>query len=115
MKQNRSVAHFAITTPTVLQVKGLCFVYSQRALFTDWSTRVSPGVTLVRGGDGSGKTTLLRLLAGELPARAGRLQIHDVDLDDQPIAYRQQVFWAGPRSRCWKSLLPHSIRRRFAL
>ena len=88
----------AIATPALLQVDGLCFSYPQRALFTQLSARIPPGLTLVRGGDGSGKTTLLRLLAGALPAQAGALQINDIRLADQPFAYRQQVFWADPRA-----------------
>lgn len=87
-----------IATPAVLQVTGLCFRYPQRELYADWSARILPGVTLVRGGDGSGKTTLLRLLAGELPADAGHLQVNDARLGDQSAAYQQQVFWADPRS-----------------
>lgn len=41
---------------------------------------------------------MLRLLAGELPADAGHLQVKDVRLGDSSIAYRQQVFWVDPRS-----------------
>lgn len=88
----------AIAPPAVLQVQGLCFAYPQRALFTNWSARITPGLTLVRGGDGSGKSTLLRLLAGELPAQAGQLQLNNASLREQPLAYRQQLFWADPRS-----------------
>jgi ABC-type multidrug transport system ATPase subunit len=81
-----------------LQVDGLCFAYPQRALFTDWSTRISPGLTLVHGGDGCGKTTLLAVLSGQLAAQAGRLSINGVSLSDSPEAYRRQVFWADPGS-----------------
>ncbi len=98
MKVVHSIEHPAITTPAVLQVSELRFHYPHRELFTGWSARIPPGVTLVRGGDGSGKTTLLRLLAGELPAHGGRLQVNDIRLDEQPDVYRQQVFWADPRS-----------------
>ena len=84
--------------PPVLQVDGLCFSYPQRPLFNGFSTRVSGGVCLVLGGDGSGKTTFLRLLAGELAAQAGMLQIKGVALSDQPAAYRDQVFWLDPRT-----------------
>lgn len=98
MKQGLAIEHPAITTKVVLQAQGLCFDYPQRALFTDWSARIPPGVTLVRGGDGCGKTTLLRLLAGELPAAAGQLELNGVRLDQQPDAYRLQVFWIDPRS-----------------
>lgn len=91
-----------MTTPppsTVLQVDGLTFGYpGQAALFADWSTRVPPGVTLVRGGESAGKTTLLRLLAGDLAAQAGEMRINGVTLGAQPAAYRQQVFWNNPRT-----------------
>lgn len=71
-----------------------------------WSARIPPGVTLIRGGDGSGKTTLLRLLAGELPANSGDLQINDILLSEQPSAYRQQVFWTDPRSDAFDQMTP---------
>lgn len=90
--------HSAATPATVVQVDGLCFRYPTRDLFAGWSARIPPGVSLIRGDDGSGKTTLLRLLAGELPPQAGTLHINGIPLDKQPVAYRQQVFWADPRS-----------------
>jgi ABC-type multidrug transport system ATPase subunit len=92
--------------PVVLQVDGLCFAYPQRVLFTDWSARIAPGLTLLRGGDGCGKSTLLQLLAGTLPAQAGQLQINAARLADAPQAYRQQVFWADPRSQALDQLTP---------
>lgn len=104
MKEDRTIEHPAITT--VLQVQGLRFDYPQRALFADWSARIPPGVTLVRGGDGCGKSTLLRLLAGELPAAAGQLQLGEVRLDQQPDAYRQQLFWADPYSDAFDQMTP---------
>lgn len=90
----------------MLQARGLCFHYPQRELFANLSVRISPGVTLVRGGDGSGKTTLLRLLAAELPAHAGHLQVNNVSLAEQPMAYRNQVFWADPRSSALDQITP---------
>ena len=105
----------AIVPSAVLQVQGLCFAYPQRALFSDWSASITPGLTLVRGGDGSGKSTLLRLLAGELPAQAGKLQLNQASLREQPLAYRQQLFWADPRSCALDQITPldyvHSLQR----
>lgn len=75
-------------------------------LFTQLSARIPPGVTLVRGGDGSGKTTLLRLLAGELAAHAGELQVNNIRLREQPVAYRQQVFWADPHASALDQVTP---------
>jgi len=98
----------------VLQVEGLCFAYPQGPLFTDWSARLGPGATLVRGDDSSGKTTLLRLLAGAQAADAGRLVLCGTKLGRTAAAYRAQVFWEDPRSdvidpltvRDWLASLP---------
>lgn len=106
MKEGRSIEHPAIPTPAVLQIDGLCFHYPQRELFAQLSARIPPGVTLVRGGDGSGKTTLLRLLAGELPADAGHIQINSVAVGDSSADYRQQVFWTDPRSDALDQMTP---------
>lgn len=67
---------------------------------------ITSGVTLVRGGDGCGKTTLLCLLAGALRADAGQLQVNGIRLDAHPQAYRQQVFWADPRSDASDHMTP---------
>jgi ABC-type multidrug transport system ATPase subunit len=101
----------ASSSAILLQADGLYFSTAQRALFENWSARITPGVTLVQGGDGSGKTTLLRLLAGELAADAGQLQINGIDLALQRSAYRQQVFWVDPRSDAFDQI---SVRAYFA-
>ena len=98
MKTGQSIQYGATSAAAVLQVQGLCFAYPQRELFAQLGVRLWPGVTLVRGGDGCGKTTLLQLLAGAVAADAGTLQVRDIALHQQPLAYRQQVFWADPRA-----------------
>ena len=91
----------------VLTVDGLSFHYpGQAALFADWSTRIRPGITWVRGGESRGKTTLLRLLAGELAAQAGDLQINAITLGNQQDAYRRQVFWTDTRSDAFDQVSP---------
>ena len=87
-----------IETNAILQASGLCFSYPPRALFTNWSARITPGLTLLRGDDGRGKTTLLRLLAGDLMANAGVLTINGITLGAQPDEYRRQLFWQDPRT-----------------
>jgi ABC-type multidrug transport system ATPase subunit len=90
----------------LLQARDLCFSYPERALFSLWSADISPGVTLVRGGDGCGKSSLLRLLSGQLPPDAGELQIHGVSLREAPDAYRAQVFFTEPRTEAFEALTP---------
>lgn len=94
------------TASHILEIEGLSFHYPQRALFTDWSICIAPGVTSVRGDESSGKTTLLRLMAGDLPVQAGRLRINSSDLLRDPVAYRAQVFWADPRSTALDQITP---------
>lgn len=90
----------------VLCARKLCFGFGSQALFDDFSTDVPPGVTWVHGGESSGKTTLLRLMAGDLAAQGGHLQINGVSLADDRDAYRRQVFWTDPRSEAFDAITP---------
>jgi len=92
----------------VLQADRLCFAWPERALFTNRSVAVLPGVTLVCGGDGRGKTTLMRLLAGEVPPDAGEVQIRGISLQRQRDAYARQLFWTDPRTDAWDDLTPQA-------
>lgn len=83
--------------PALMTVDGLDFDYPGQALFANWSCRLLPGVSLLKGDGGTGKTTLLRLLAGALPAKSGQLAIKGVAISNV-AAYQRQVFWADPRS-----------------
>lgn len=85
-------------TSVILKADGLHFQYAGQTLFINFSARIGPGVTLVRGGTGRGKSSLLRLLAGSLPLVAGQVHINGISLQDEPVAYRQQVLWTEPRS-----------------
>jgi ABC-2 type transport system ATP-binding protein len=90
---------------TVLHVQRLRFAHAgQPALAADWSTAITPGVTLLHGDTGSGKTSLLRLIAGDEPASAGRLTLAEVRLDDDPEAYRRHVFWCDPATDAFEQI-----------
>lgn len=98
----------AAATPRagLLQGDGITCSVGLRVLFDRLSLRVPVGVTLVQGGEGTGKTSLLRLLAGELAASSGQLQIGTVDLATHPEVYRQQVFLADPRTQVFDQTTP---------
>lgn len=93
------------------------FAHPAQPLFDGWRARFGPGLHLVCGGDGSGKTTLLRLLAAELPAQAGELQLASVRLADNAAAYRRQVFRTDPASDAFDDKNPlqwfEALRRRY--
>ncbi|MBC7499740.1 MAG: ATP-binding cassette domain-containing protein [Herminiimonas sp.] len=78
-------------------------------LFDKVTMAIAAGVTLICGDEGTGKTTLLRLLATDLVAEAGDLQVGDVLFSAQPEAYRQHVFWADPRT----DTLEHTTPREY--
>ncbi|MBC3916959.1 ATP-binding cassette domain-containing protein [Undibacterium sp. CY18W] len=80
----------------LLQATELSFAYPGQALFNNWSGEITPGVTLIYGGDGRGKTSLLQLLAGVLPVQKGQLQIQGAYLHTEPDVYRNQIFWVDP-------------------
>lgn len=95
-------------TGASLRVDALSFAYPSRPLFVRWSADFSPGLHLVCGDDGCGKTTLLRLLAGELCAQSGHLQMGASSLADDAAHYRQQVFRTDPASDAFASMTPLS-------
>jgi len=82
----------------MLQLSHVSFAYPQSEVLREFSAQLTPSVAMVLGGDGRGKTTVQRLLAGELQPDTGRLQLGGVFSDEQPEAYRQQVFWQDPLS-----------------
>jgi ABC-type multidrug transport system ATPase subunit len=94
--------------PAVLTVQGLNFSYTGHPLFINFSACIPSGVTFIQGGDGRGKTTLVRLLAGNLPAAGGRLQLKGVILADASQAYRDRVFWIDPRTEAKDVLSPRA-------
>lgn len=82
----------------MLRADGLHLSYAGHAVFDSLSARVGPGLTLVTGASGCGKSTLLRLLAGLQLPDAGQLYINGISLQNDPMAYRQQVFWTEPHT-----------------
>jgi ABC-type multidrug transport system ATPase subunit len=89
----------------VLQARGLHFGYGQGALFSNWSCQISPGLTVVRGGESTGKSTLVRLLAGAIPAEAGELELGGVNLAREPQRYRQNLAWNDPKDTAFDKLI----------
>jgi len=88
----------------MLKISKLSLSYPGCVVLRDFSAQPANGLVLVRGGGGRGKTSLMCVLAGELAADAGQLQLGGVWLHEQPEDYRQQVFWADTRSAAHDAL-----------
>ena len=79
----------------------------QRRIFTGLSFRVPPGAALVlTGTNGSGKTSLLRLLAGLMPAAAGRLTWGGSPIEQDPAAHRGRLHYVGHQDGVKPGLTP---------
>ncbi len=84
--------------PCILRIEKVSFAYpDQPPLASAWSASITAGVTQLHGDTGSGKSTLLRVMAGARPAH-GRLTIGGTCLDQDPDAYRRNVFFVDPTS-----------------
>jgi ABC-type multidrug transport system ATPase subunit len=92
--------------PHILQADALCFGYPECVVLEALSLRLPAGLSLVMGDDGSGKTTLLKILAGDLAASSGELQIRGVDLARDAKTYRQNVFWADQHTQAFDAITP---------
>src|SRR5205085_11136187 len=64
-----------------LDVAGLSGGYGPTTVLRDVSVQIARGeVTALLGSNGAGKTTLLRTVSGLLPAQAGSVRLHGVDV-----------------------------------
>lgn len=89
----------------LLRAQALRFAWPGAAPLLDGvSLRLGPGLTWLTGDEGCGKTSLLALLAGALRPQAGRLWAAGHWLDEEPAAYRRQVFWIDPATEAHDAL-----------
>jgi ABC-2 type transport system ATP-binding protein len=79
----------------ILQIEDLNFEYANRARFRQFSLRLGAGITWLRGENGAGKTTLLKLAGGALAPHTGTIQLDDIEIHAQPLAYRLRCYYCG--------------------
>lgn len=80
----------------VLETIDLACWRGERAVFAGLGLRVRPGgATLLLGQNGAGKSSLLRVLAGLLPAAAGRITWQGQDVREDPAAHARRLRYLG--------------------
>lgn len=71
-------------------------IRGERAVFAGLDLALKPGEGLLLSGpNGSGKSSLLRVLAGLLPAAAGRIDWEGENVDDDRDGHRARVAYIG--------------------
>src|SRR5699024_9414691 len=77
--------HVSEQTTPALRVEGLTRHFGSLRAVQDVSFQVRPGARhAVIGPNGAGKSTLFALIAGALPATAGRVSLHGDDVTSLP-------------------------------
>ena len=76
----------------LLSIEGLGGGYGDVSVIRDFSADLAPGeVAFVTGRNGVGKSTLVKLVAGQLPVRAGCVSFRGRDLDAIPGHRRRHL------------------------
>ncbi len=64
--------------------------YGASAILNIENLELPHGIYWLKGANGSGKTTLFKMLSGLIPFE-GQIQLNNLDIRQQPVAYRQCV------------------------
>lgn len=95
-----------------VRMQGLSFAFEgEQPLFQGLDLDVRPGehVALV-GGSGTGKTVLLSLLAGLVPATAGRIEVGGVPLTATSLpGVRCRMAWMGQHPHLFSGSVQHNV------
>ena len=98
--------------PPRVKVQDLAFAFSgETPVFRDFALDVKPGEHVaLMGGSGAGKTILMSLLAGLLPASAGRIEIAGTALTAESArALRGRMAWMGQRPHVFSGSVRHNV------
>ncbi len=77
----------------MLHLTNLKKTYGSRVILDIPNLTLPEGAYWIKGNNGSGKTTLMKIIAGINPFE-GNVVLHDIDLIQKPLEYRQLVSFA---------------------
>jgi ABC-2 type transport system ATP-binding protein len=94
----------------MIEVQGLTKEYGRLRAVDDLSFRVAPGEVLgFLGPNGAGKTTTMRIVAGFLPATAGRVLVCGHDIEIEPVAAKRRVGYLPEGAPNYPEMTPRSF------
>jgi ABC-2 type transport system ATP-binding protein len=94
----------------MIECQGLTKQYGRFRAVDDLSFRVSPGQVLgFLGPNGAGKTTTMRIIAGFLPATAGRVLVSGFDIETQATEAKRRIGYLPEGAPSYPEMTPRSF------
>jgi ABC-2 type transport system ATP-binding protein len=94
----------------MIEVQGLVKEYGRFRAVDDLSFRVAPGEVLgFMGPNGAGKTTTMRIVAGFLPATAGRVVVCGHDVETQAVQAKRRIGYLPEGAPSYPEMTPRSF------
>jgi len=94
----------------MIEVQNLTKEYGRFRAVDDLSFRVAPGEVLgFLGPNGAGKTTTMRIVAGFLPATAGRVRVCGADIETQAVEAKRRVGYLPEGAPSYPEMTPRSF------
>jgi ABC-2 type transport system ATP-binding protein len=94
----------------MIDCQGLTKEYGRLRAVDDLSFRVQPGEVLgFLGPNGAGKTTTMRIIAGFLPATAGRVLVCGADIETQATEAKRRIGYLPEGAPSYPEMTPRSF------
>jgi ABC-2 type transport system ATP-binding protein len=94
----------------MIDVQGLTKEYGRLRAVDDLSFKVQPGEVLgFLGPNGAGKTTTMRIVAGFLPATAGRVIVCGADIETQSVQAKRRIGYLPEGAPSYPEMTPRSF------
>lgn len=94
----------------MIEVQNLTKEYGRFRAVDDLSFRVAPGEVLgFLGPNGAGKTTTMRIVAGFLPATAGRVRVGGADVETQAVEAKRRIGYLPEGAPSYPEMTPRAF------
>jgi ABC-2 type transport system ATP-binding protein len=94
----------------MIEVQGLTKEYGRLRAVDDLSFRVEPGEVLgFLGPNGAGKTTTMRIVAGFLPATAGKVLVCGHDIETDAVRAKRRIGYLPEGAPSYPEMTPRSF------
>src|SRR5512138_3045618 len=94
----------------MIEVQNLTKEYGRFRAVDDLSFRVAPGEVLgFLGPNGAGKTTTMRIVAGFLPATAGRVTVCGADIETQAVEAKRRIGYLPEGAPSYPEMTPREF------